>query len=365
MTEHILQVNINNRGGAFSLMYQAARELYPDFVFDFYSADLFFQDSAYSELLEKGSRIYSANISKGRFLKQLLLYRDFLNCLRKNNYRVVHIHTDTAWKGYLYARAARKAQTKRVIVHSHSSGINGHYRGINHLLHLAVKNGICKAADIKCACSEKAAKWMFHDGTTVNYIQNGIDLEKYKFNEEMRKKIRNDLGIGSETVVIGTAGDFSYAKNPEFTGELINELSQNKKYAFLLIGTGSGKKKLRAFFTGNTLPENVFDIPQVTNMEDYLSAMDIFVLPSRFEGLPISALEAQASGCYTIVSGNVSSETRYSSCYASLPLDIKKWMEKIQNVELNLNRKKQDSYLNIAGVSIKNAARQLRRIYGK
>lgn len=360
MKKRVLQANLNNQGGAFSVAYEAQKELQEEYVFDYFFPDKFIKNEIYEHLISMGSRCIGEIKSKNRLLKQYIVYKEFYKCLCKNNYDIVHIHSDTAWKISVYYLAAKKANTKRIVVHSHSSGINGHYRCLNYILHILAKP-IIKNAKYKCACSDVAAQWMFDNTEKVTIIRNGVDIEKYKFNTVSRTQIRKKMKI-DDKIVIGSVSDFSYQKNPEFIFQLIKEFYNNDKYLFLFVGNRPERCKLKKLVEKEKKIKNVIFAGAVTNVQDYLSAMDIFILPSRFEGLPMCALEAQVNGVYTIISDKVSEETKCSQHFSRLKLCVSAWKNEIENIDLKYDRNIMSDYVK-EKASSSNMANEFKRIY--
>ena len=328
--KRILQANLNNQGGAFSVAYEAQKELQDEFVFDYFFPDDFVKNNVYDHLLSMGSKCVGKLSCENKFLKQYELYKAFYNYICENPYEIVHIHSDTAWKISIYYLAAKKAGIKRIVLHSHSSGISGHFKKINYFLHLMSKS-LIKSAKYRCACSKNAAVWMFDTTENISIIHNGIDINNFKFNFESRQFIRKKLGI-EEKIVVGSVSDFSYPKNPEFIYKLVREFQKDEEYVFLFVGNRDSGCKLKDYIDSDDKINNVIFAGSVTNVSDYLSAMDIFILPSRFEGLPMSALEAQANGLYTIVSENVTDETRCSNNFSRLKLNVAEWKNKIKYI---------------------------------
>lgn len=359
--KRILQANINNQGGAFSLMFQIQKRLSSEVVFDYFSPNSFIQNSTYEEIKKLGSRCIDDKIKGNKIIKQFNIYNEFNHFLANNYYEIVHIHADTAWKIAAYLLAAKKAHVNKIIVHSHSSGINGHYRFLNFLLHLVMRPYVIRLSNHKCACSNQAARWMFCTEKNVLLIKNGVDINKYRFNKSNREKIRKRYKLNN-IKIIGTVSDYSWAKNPQFLFRLIKKLNNNSMYKFLLIGDGKGRQLLEEKLVKNNLHKNVIFTGMVTNTEEYLSAMDIFILPSRFEGLPISALEAQINGLYTIVSNKITREVQCSDNYQALSLNLKTWIRVITHLDLNYSRSNCEEYENKG--NILNAEQQLRKVYG-
>lgn len=359
--KRILQANLNNKGGAFSVAYEAQKELKNEYIFDYFFPDEFVKNDVYEHMISMGSKCVGQITEGNRFLKQYKVYKEFYKYLCENNYDTVHIHSDTAWKISVYYLAAKKADIKRIVVHSHSSGINGHYRKLNYFLHILTKP-VIKSAKYKCACSDVAAKWMFDTTDNVSIVRNGVDIKKYKFNDISRENIRKKLNIDKK-VIIGNVSDFSYPKNPEFIFELIKKFKNNNNYVFLLLGNRPEGCKLKEFVENDSTIKNVIFVGTVTNVQDYLSAMDIFILPSRFEGLPMCALEAQVNGLYTMVSDKVTQETKCSNNFCRLELKASVWKKHIENMDLSYNRNDIKSYLIEEKASSSNMADEFRKIY--
>lgn len=356
----ILQANLNNQGGAFSVVYEAQQKLQEEFIFDYFSAEKFVENVIYKKLKKLGSHCTGGVECRSRFLKQYEVYKAFKKYLLKYKYEYVHIHSDTAWKMSVYYLAARKAGVKNIVVHSHSSGINGHYKKINYLLHLLAKPIISKA-DYKCACSDVAAKWMYNTADGIIFIRNGVDIERYSFNASARDKIRGKLNIANQ-VVVGSVSDFTYPKNPEFLYELVKEFKDNQRYIFLFVGNRENCI-LKKYVDTDSGIRNVIFTGMVTNTEEYLSSMDIFVLPSRFEGLPMCAVEAQVSGLYTMISDKVTPHTKCSTHFEILSLDSKKWKSAIQNANLDYDREGRSKFLDESRASVSGTADMFRKIY--
>lgn len=359
--KRILQANLNNQGGAFSVAYEAQKELQDEYIFDYFFPDKFIENDVYRHMLSMGSRCVGEVVCKSRLLKQYMVYKNFYKYLCENDYDTVHIHADTAWKISVYYLASKKANIKRIVVHSHSSGISGHYRLLNYFLHIITKP-IIRTAKYKCACSNVAAFWMFDTTGNVKIIRNGVDIQKYKFNPLARDNIRKKINA-NEKIIIGSVSDFSIPKNPEFIFELIRKFKNSDKYAFLLVGNHPDGCKLKNMIDEDNSIKNVVFTGTVTNVQDYLSAMDIFILPSRFEGLPMCALEAQVSGLHTMISDRVSEETKCSTHFSRLKLTISEWTWEIENVNLKYDRNDRNGYLTEEKVNAVNIADEFRKIY--
>lgn len=286
--------------------------------------------------------------------------------LKTNKYDIVHVHSGSISVLALVAECAKKNNVCKVIVHSHC-GIEkktpknflmrqyGNYK---------MKNNV----DIYCACSKVAGKAKFTDAIVkgrLKIVNNGIDLGKYRFNPEIRERIRKALGIGSSTYVIGHAGRFSYQKNHKFLVEIFKTYSEaNDNTVLILLGDGELKYDVVKQIEALKLKEKVFMPGNVNNVYEYLQAFDIFLLPSRYEGLPMVGVEAQAAGLPTIVSANVSDELAMIETFKFLPINrgADVWVEQIKKF-VGLERRDQSENILTHGYDINATAVKIREMY--
>lgn len=209
----IAQVNLNDSGGAFALMYQVQKELNGRVIFDYYTIHAFSNSEIVKDIQEMGGRIFE-DIAGTRLLSHLKLPFVFYKRMKKAQYEVIHIHSDSAWKLSMYAIPAKLAGIKRIIVHSHSSGINGDHQKLKYVCHCIMKPILPCFADEFVSCSKIATKWMFPEKckSKVCFIKNGIKTKDFRFDEGNRKKYRNELGVNEGEVLLGTIGDLSFQK---------------------------------------------------------------------------------------------------------------------------------------------------------
>lgn len=167
----------------------------------------------------------------------------------------------------------------------------------------------------KWACSAEAAMFMYKTiDNNVIIMENGIDYKKYKFNKYIRDNIRKSLRI-ENAFVVGHVGRFERVKNHRFIIEVFERVVASKKNAILLlVGTGSLKKQIEDLIYKKGLDKKVIILENRDDVFHILSAMDVFIFPSLFEGLGIAAVEAQASGLPTIVSDKVPEDVKLVNC---------------------------------------------------
>ena len=172
---------------------------------------------------------------------------------------------------------------------------------------------------------------MFGTENTV-VIRNGVNFERFRSVLESKEEIRKSIGIPNDVYVIGHVGRFSYPKNHEFIIDIFSEVYLKKKNAFLLlVGSGELLHSIKAKIKHLGLENRVLILANRSDIPQLLKAMDVFVFPSRFEGLPVSVIEAQVSGLRCIVSDSVPQEALKMESTVSLSLNesAKKWSDVI------------------------------------
>lgn len=152
------------------------------------------------------------------------------------------------------------------------------------------------------ACGYKAGKYMYGK-RKFKVIHNSVNIDEFKFNDEKRKEIRSLLGVNENEILIGNVGRLTEQKNQLFLIEVMKKVTSfNHNFKLIILGSGSLKEQLDDKIHKNNLEDNIVVHDAVKNISDYYSAMDIFALPSLFEGFPVSLVEAQVSGLNSIVS---------------------------------------------------------------
>ena len=194
--------------------------------------------------------------------------------------------------------------------------------------------------DYMC-CSELAGRWLFgnkeYDKGNVYLLNNAIEIEKFKYNEEVRKAKRKELGIEEDTLIIGHLGRFVAQKNHHFLIDIFAEFyKKNQNSILLLAGQGPLKEEIEEKVKNLGLDKNVRFLGQRNDANELYQALDVFVLPSIYEGLPVVGVEAQASGLLCVLSSDMTKETKVLKTTEFLTLDVgaEKWANTIiQNFE--------------------------------
>lgn len=224
----------------------------------------------------------------------------FEKLIKDGRYNVLHSHN--AGAAFILFPLAKKYNTK-IVVHSHNAGKTKENPLVKILRRLASEASF-KYVDIFLACSHEAGKYLFGKRNFV-ILNNAIDTRKFAYKQALREKVRTVLGLTNE-FVIGTVGRLTYQKNPEAIIDIFSRIvKQYPNCKMIWIGEGELRHQIISAIHKKELVDKVIMLGSVSNVNEYLQAFDIFILPSRSEGLGIAAIEAQASGLPTLCSTNV------------------------------------------------------------
>lgn len=292
----------------------------------------------------------------------------FEDYLCNNKYDIVHIHSGSISILAYYARVASKNGIRKVIVHSHSSGEK---ENIKHILMKKYASRLFeKYATDFCACSKEAAEWKFPKNVLnrVRILNNGVDLEKFRYDPLIRKIIRKSLEIDENVLVLGHIGRFTYEKNQIFLIDVLKkyvDCFQNSKVCLILVGDGVEIDNVKRRIERLHLSDNVKLVGATDKVNEYLQAMDIFLFPSLYEGLGIVGIEAQASGLPVIASTGI--PTAMKVCKNVLFLDlknVKSWVDAISKFK-NAGRTNNFKCLKDRGYDIYDSAQSVQNLYIK
>lgn len=295
-----------------------------------------------------------------------------------NKYDCIHIHASSAYGAFLHYIAVTPF-CNNIIIHSHNSGIDLNssklyldlISKIKYLLHRIFRNFIAGKKITRLSCSKLAAEWMYPKKYIINnnytIIKNGIEIENFAFNQCIREKIRSEFNFQNKFVV-GHIGRFAYQKNHKFLINVFNEVHKRNSNAVLfLIGEGELKIEIKKMVNNLKINDSVIFYGTTPNVKEFYQAMDCFILPSHFEGMPVVAVEAQASGCKILCSDTITKEAQITNLleYMSLSESIEKWTDKILSYNNNYERKDMSTEIRNVGYDIEQSAKQLERLYSE
>lgn len=260
---------------------------------------------------DRGWKLYCLNLQTDGLKRAFQIISKLSRFLKENYYDVVHINMGSFFPVLCCAIAAKQAHVKHVIAHSHSSGIYSKRKRIMANLFAPILS-IC--ADEYCACSKLAAENLFSrkiiKDKKYKIINNAIETSKFSHKPDLRKEVREELGIGKE-VVIGHVGRFVEVKNHGFLIDVFSAIKEQLPNAkLLLVGDGELKTEIEKKVLELGIEDSVIFAGQRNDTYRFYQAMDLFVLPSTVEGLGIVAIEAQASGLPCYVASTVPEEVK-------------------------------------------------------
>lgn len=311
------------------------------------------------EIIELGGKIF--NVNRINFFKPYLYEKEVYAFLKEHpEYEIVHSHINAFSK--LSLSAAKKANVPNRLAHSHISKLDFN---LKNLYKNFIKIGINKYATEKLACSQIAGEWLYGKNSDFLIFNNAIDIDRFKYNEEKRNRIRKELGISEQEIVVGHVGRFCEQKNHKFLIDIFKEYQKNETNSkLLLVGDGHLRNDIEKQIADLNIEDKVILIGNKKNVEDYYNTMDLFLFPSLFEGLPLTVIEAQINGLTCVSSKDVvTNEVDVTNHvkFISLKEDAKKWSELIN--ELELARYCEIDKIKEAGYDVKFEANKLADLY--
>jgi glycosyltransferase involved in cell wall biosynthesis len=280
-------------------------------------------------IIDSGSQIFRMEkIKNGNIFAYKKQWQTFFK--NHSDYDIAHIHFFNM--APFIAPIAEKYGIK-VIVHSHTTENN--QQGLKTKIKKIVTRRVRDFGDYRFACGIDAGNYLFGNEKAFSVINNGIQLSDYIFDEKKRIVKRAELGISEDIAVIGTIGRISYPKNPEFILELIQKLKEQQiQFKFLWVGTGMDNL-LKAQIKSLEIEDYIIHLENRTDIAELLNVLDVFIFPSRFEGLSLAAIEMQANGLPAIFSDKIPNETiRVSEKVTVLPIDqgVSIWVDEIKRL---------------------------------
>lgn len=320
------------------------------------------------EIVGNGGRvIYLRNNPQ----KSKLLFIEEFSEILQQGWDVLHINT-SFWKDTIIEEIARTYKVPKIIVHAHSTGLgNTTPKQVESILikHYEIRESLTpQFATDYWACSEEAAEWLFGKQipkSRIKIIKNAIDTQKYQYSELVRLQMRQEYAIEKECVV-GFVGRLEQPKNFEFIMELANSLVKEKKeIKFVIVGEGSKRAYIEKKINEYDIGDRFFLAGFQANVQEWMQMIDIFILPSLFEGFPLVALEAQTAGLKCLVSPNMSKNVCITQNIEMLNLEIETWKSKILEWAEGYVRHSQHLEIKRTGYDIKDLVRTLEEEYMK
>lgn len=313
-------------GGAETFMMKIFRGLPSEYKLDFIvSTDSGFYEK---EVLSLGGKIHRVPL---RTEHPIGTFNAIRKIVKENKYQYVLKLCDTPI-GFFDLLAAKTGGASKLCVRSCNA--NSNEGRIKSLVNKILRPFFNAITDVKIAPSKLAAEYTFGSNIVnknkVVFLHNAVDLDIYQYKTEKRKNIREELHIKPEQLVVGHIGRFNYQKNHEFLLDIFASiLSKRKDAILLLVGDGEKREEIVSKIDKLGLKQNVVLTGVRSDVPDLLSAMDVFVFPSFFEGMPNTIIEAQATGLPCVLSDTITKEAQITELLKYLSLNEKSdiWAE--------------------------------------
>lgn len=314
------------------------------------------------EIVKLGGKIYSVPAYRGlNHFAYKKAWKDFFH--RHPEYKIVHGHMRST--AAIYMSIAKKYGIK-TIAHSHSTASRGNRleRLVKNLMQIPIRY----IADYLFACSNEAGRWLFGKRSLRkdNYrvIKNAIETEKYVFNEAIRNEMRKKIGV-EDKFVVGHVGSFTYPKNHSFLIDVFYQIQmKNKDSVLLLVGDGELRRDIETKIDKLGIKDKVILTGVTSKVNHYMQAMDFFVFPSLWEGLPVTVIEAQASGLTCAISDRITPEVNITPWMKTISLDetAEVWADKIISSKEG-HRFKANDFILKSGFDVRNSMEELTAFY--
>lgn len=338
-------------GGVGSFLMNTENTISNNFKFDY----LILEDVANSQFIpsvkNNGGRVYLID-EKLSLMNYVKIKNKIKELLKKTNYRIVHLHSANI--AMIVLPLCKKYNIPIRILHSHSTKYSDNFiKSIrNYIIELPMFNYTTHLL----ACSETSGQFLFKN-RNYEVIYNGIDTNKFNYNPKSKK---------NDKLIIGHVGNFVPVKNHDYLIQIFNELCKSdNRYELWLFGDGPTRKNIEMKVKKLRLDNKVKFFGRVPDMQKYYNEMDLFLLPSLYEGFPVAAMEAQAHGLPVIASKNVTKEINFYGDDIFLSIkdnDIKFWVNAIKNIKISNKKKKAIAFKN-SKFNIKNTTQNLEQFY--
>ena len=314
------------------------------------------------EIEKLGGRIF--RVPRFRIYNYFSYRKAFQKFFREHReFKMVQGHMTSS--AAIYLPIAKRAGISTTIAHARSAGVD---KGIKGKLTRWMRRNLSEKADYMFTCSRLAGISVFgekavEEGKTI-FIPNAVDCSAFAYDEEKRKKMREVLQV-DDKYVIGHVGRFHYAKNHEYLLRIFAALCKGSDdYVLILLGEGGGMENCKSLAKELGIEQKVFFLGNHSNAYDYYQAMDYFVYPSRYEGLPGTIVEAQTSGLKCLMSDTICEEVAVTDLVHTMSIskEPEKWAEYIEATR-DYERRSREMEMKKAGFDVDGQAQIMMRFY--
>jgi glycosyltransferase involved in cell wall biosynthesis len=305
-----------------------------------------------------------------KILREVQRTMQIKRIIQEEQYDIIHIHADNAYEAMRSIWSGQLAGIKKFVIHAHTTGSEKQFNIIKRIIILLCQRMLSKARYFQLACSDEAADYLFGSKTenkTV-VIKDGIDTGKFVYNTNTRRRVRDGLRYAKDQLIVGCIGRFSPPKNYFFTLKIFAELLKKDPTArLMLVGDGRLKRQVEECAKEIQIYKSIDFLGNRNDVPDLLMAMDVFLLPSLYEGFGIVNLEAQCSGLPCIVSTEVPEMVRVTDLVKFVPLSEspEMWADTVCNGTNVDSRQSKENELIQAGYDITSSSARLQELYEK
>lgn len=324
---HVLS-GIGYQGGVQSLLWNYYKKIdIKNISFDFvvHSSKMLGYEQRF---LDRGAHIYYVPPKREGIIQN---YHGLCDIMKKDRYDIVHVHQD--FLGYLALKAAKKNGIKVRIMHSHKANM------VESLFKMGYRKILTKYCELYAtdffACGVEAAIWTYgkkkYQNKEIYVLNNAIESSDYLYDLNKRNDVRKHLGLEGK-FIIGNVARFTYQKNHDLLLDVFLRIIDKKSNAvLLLVGDGELKERIEERVKKEKIEDKVLFLGNRNDVNELLQAMDVFVLTSRFEGLPVTMVEAQVADLRCVVTSNITHEIKITDniSYVDANADKEEWVKEI------------------------------------
>lgn len=284
--------------------------------------------------------------------------KEFTLFLKEHKYNTIHSHINAT--STIVLAIAKKNKIPHRIAHSHADSTEG-----KSLMKNSLKKFLKNFSTHNLACSDNAGKWLFGINN-YEVLSNGIDVDKFLFNPDLRSRLRKKMNIHEQDFVVGHVGRFSKVKNHDFIFKVFKKIVENNSNSkLILIGNGELRREIELKIEELGLQNKVILTGIISNANEYLNVMDTFIFPSFFEGFPLSLIEAQAAGLPSIISKDLSTEIDLTDLVIrmSIYIDEINWSKAITETKILNERMAYNNEVAKSRYNIKFVAKKVEQLY--
>lgn len=303
---------------------------------------------------------------KNPIIRMIYNFKIFKKIIGKYNESIIHINVYNSL-GLKYAQIASKMKCSKILIHAHNNGIdkNNDRFHVKRISNMLARKIYTSEKYSYISCSDEAAKFCFDINKIKKYtiVKNGIYSDKFIFDMDIRKMMREKMSLNDDTIVFGHVGRFVYQKNHEFLIDAFEKYTNFNKNTFLiLIGDGPNKADIEKRVISKHLNDKVLFLGNVDNVNEYMQAFDCFLFPSQYEGLGIVAIEAQAAGLQCVVSDAVPKMVKITSGLEFVKLNLNDWYRALKQIKIK-KRENTQKYIVSSKFDITNTVEQIDEVY--